>query len=77
MADQKVKTYCYEKTCDIVEGGFHLEKYPVCRACKSEISENLKNTIESRNKKIASPESNDQEEWDFDLLRFDDDGYNI
>lgn len=47
----KIKTYCYKSICQYVETGFHLEKYYVCSVCKEEISENLRNSIDSRNDK--------------------------
>lgn len=44
------KTYCYKnaKECEVIETGFHLEIYPVCRKCKQEISKDLYETIKER-----------------------------
>lgn len=50
-SNPKVKTYCYKGDCEYILTGFHLEQYPVCKICHEEISENLKNSIDSRNDK--------------------------
>lgn len=62
----KIKTYCYSNNCGpIVITGFHLEQYPVCTVCHEEISENLKNSIDSRNKdKKEEPDTAMAEEED-------------
>ena len=60
--NEKAKSYCYKTTCEVVETGFHLEKYQVCKTCKEEVTENLKNTINDRNK--PEPEPTVEDEWD-------------
>jgi hypothetical protein len=50
-----IKTVCYSGTCEIVESGFHLEKYKVCRTCKLEVSAELARRLEE--KKASKAES--------------------
>lgn len=47
---EKVKQYCYDGGCDIVQTGFHLEQYFVCKKCKKEITPALKTQIDDRAK---------------------------
>lgn len=58
----KAKSYCYKSDCQVIETGFHLEKYQVCTVCHEEVTENLKNTIQDRNK--PEPEPTVEDEWD-------------
>lgn len=45
----EIKRYCYASKCGpVVITGFHHEQYPVCKACKQEISERLRKEIEDR-----------------------------
>jgi hypothetical protein len=56
------KTYCYKSDCKYVESGFQAREnfFYVCTICHEEISQNLKNTIDSRKPK---EEDNDQTSW--------------
>jgi ATP-dependent protease Clp ATPase subunit len=40
MSDKK--KYCYKSSCEFVQTGFHLEQYFVCRECKEEVSDTLR-----------------------------------
>jgi hypothetical protein len=61
--DDKVKNYCYSAKCGpVAYGGFHLEKYPVCKFCKEEITERLANDIKNREGK-NSKDLSQEELW--------------
>lgn len=51
MVNEKgVKTYCYTHECELVKTGFHLEQYWVCKSCKKEVTDALKESIVERKK---------------------------
>ena len=45
----KIKNYCSESPyCDVVETGAVLSVWLVCRLCKEEVTEDLKNRVEKK-----------------------------
>lgn len=40
------KSICYSGNCEIVETGFRLEVYYVCKTCKQEVEKDLKERTE-------------------------------
>jgi hypothetical protein len=40
MSDKK--KYCYKSSCNFVQTGFHIEQYFVCRECREEVSDSLR-----------------------------------
>lgn len=36
------KTFCYSDECEIIETGFRLEVYYVCKKCKMEVNKDFK-----------------------------------
>lgn len=40
------KSFCYSGDCEIIETGFRLEVYYVCRKCKQEVEKGLKERVE-------------------------------
>ena len=40
------KTFCYSNICNIVETGFRLDVYYVCKECKQEVDKNFKERMD-------------------------------
>ena len=51
------KMYCGKDTCDIIQTGLHHDQYHVCKTCKEEVSDAIKDRWESRNKINAEIEA--------------------
>lgn len=65
----KEKTHCYSGACGpVVQTGFQFEIYWVCKACKCEISERLKEEIEERLKKKTASNSSELKSDEYDEL---------
>lgn len=67
MNDEAKKHYCYSDDCEIILTGFQIDQYWVCKKCKFEITEGLKQKIETRQKKGYEPISLDEyDDWSID-----------
>lgn len=71
-----IKTYCYSKDCDIVDTGFRIEVYYVCKKCKQEVSKYLKDDVnqrkeeEARRKEEQDKKKKDSEPGLFEFLDY-------
>lgn len=65
FSNPKIKTYCYKNDCKIIESGFQSREdfFYVCVTCHEEVTERLKDSIESR----KNPIDTNVEEWDTQL----------
>lgn len=52
------RIYCYKSDCEIVQTGFHIQQFLVCRTCKREVAESLAATIKEKNEKKPEKEIN-------------------
>jgi hypothetical protein len=59
-----VKRWCYQDDCKIVQTGFHLEQYFVCKVCRLEVSEDLKTRIETCKPKEPTTEVPTDDDYD-------------
>lgn len=76
----KPKSSCYEQDCSgpVVETGFRLDQFLVCKKCKSEITKQLAEDIEYRKEKkesLADDEFNHPELWGIYYGNSDDENY--